>query len=282
MSNDPKPPSGVPTPAAPVPRLWCTDCRAPVTQYYALDDNRPVCGKCRVGYAAKIARGEGPQAMVRAILYGLGGALAGAALIAILIETVGFGRLIAALGIGWIVAWAINRATGDYFDQRYRILAVVLTYFAVGLGSLAPVVVALVNLPDEVVVAEAEVTDDAAADDDEEYEEYEQYRGVEEIALAEYDSVRAAHAEQRAKSSEQLMAEGLSAGSVLDAALGMVIMFFTLPLLSIFAFGIHGAVVGVLALGYGMYKAWEMTGKGVAYTISGPYRVGHGPVSPSL
>ena len=254
--ESPEQPQDSAAPPAPA-HLWCTDCRTPLrTQYFALDE-RPVCARCRMGYASKIARGEGPGALSRAVMYGLGAALAGAAMIAIVVRFVGFGRIISAIAIGWIVGMAINRATGEYFGRRYRIMAVVLTYFAVGLGSLLPVAIELARMPDEPVVVAAAL---------ESYDE-------------EYINIPAEINEERAKSGEQRMAEDLAEGGPLGIAVGLVIMFFTLPLLSIFTFGIHGAVVGVLALGYGMYKAWELTGTGVAYTLTGPYRVGQGPIT---
>ena len=263
MATDPTSPDQ-PQDASAGARLWCTDCRTPLrTQYFALDE-RPVCARCRAGYATKIARGEGPGALPRAVLYGLGAALAGAALIALVVQVMGFGRIISAIAIGWIVALAINKATGEYYGRHYRILAVALTYFAVGLGSLAPVVIELARMPDDVVLVSAV---DAVALED--YSDADSFYGPEE------------RREARARSGDERMAEDLARAGPLKAAVSVVIMLLTLPLLSIFTFGIHGAVVGVLALGYGMYKAWELTGKGVAYSLSGPFRVGQGPIAPA-
>lgn len=288
MPTDPKAipaPTFGPPAEAPKPSLWCTDCRTPLrAHYYALDE-RPVCAKCRTVYTAKITRGTGPQALWRAAAYGLGAALAGAAFIGIIIHTVGFGRIICAIAIGWMVATAINYATGAYFARRYRILAVVLTYFAVGLGSLTPVVVALATLPDEVIVADVSTAEaDAMADDEalSDDEEYEQYVSVEEQALAELEAAKAAKAAFDATTPEQRAASDIAEASFVRAAGSLVVMLLTLPLLSLFTFGIHGAVVGLLALGYGIWKAWELTGTGVAYTVAGPYRVGSGPIPPSL
>ena len=256
MPPDATPPAE-PQDTAGHPFLWCTDCRTALrTQYYALDE-RPVCGKCRVGYAARITRGEGPGSLPRAIAYGVGAALVGAAFIALVVQFIGFGRIISAIAIGWLVGLAINKATGEYFGQRYRILAVGLTYFAVGLGSIAPIAIALARVPEPVVISAALETNDEPI------------------------NIPARMNEERAKSSEQRMAEDLSREGTLSIAVSMVIMLVTLPLLSIFTFGIHGAVVGLLALGYGIFKAWELTGKGVAYTLSGPYRVGQGPIAPA-
>ena len=55
--------------AAPIPNaapyMWCSDCRAQMRdRYYALNE-RPICATCRPGYAEKIERRDGKEAMWR-------------------------------------------------------------------------------------------------------------------------------------------------------------------------------------------------------------------------
>jgi hypothetical protein len=253
--------------ARPAPFLWCSDCRTPLrTNYYALNE-RPVCGKCKPGYAARVARGTGRRAFGRATLYGLGAALAGAALIATVVMTIGFGRLICALAIGYVVARAVNRATGDYYGRRYQWLAVALTYFSVGLGSLGPVLVAYAKLDDAVDGAArgAQVTLEGA-------------RGADPTAQA-APAPPPAQRDYDPDGSSTRYASRLAYGDAVSRLGGWVLLLVLLPLLTAFTYGLYGGVIGLMAFIYAMRKAWDITGLGVTYAISGPHRVGEGPIA---
>jgi len=44
-------------------------------------------------------------------------------------------------------------------------------------------------------------------------------------------------------------------------------------------FGMMASAMGVMALGYALYQAWKQTdGEGMVLDLSGPYRVGQGPI----
>ena len=58
----------------------------------------------------------------------------------------------------------------------------------------------------------------------------------------------------------------------------MLVLFLTLPLLANFAYGLYAGGFGALAMGYGVYKAWTITGNSVGVLLSGPHRIGSGPV----
>jgi len=262
-------PAFTPTPPpSRAPLLWCSDCRTPLrTNYYALNE-RPVCGKCRPGYAAKIARGIGPGSLRRAALAGLGVALAGAVVVAFVIMTMGFGRLLCGLAIGYAVARTVNRATGDYFARRYQVLAVALTYFSVGLGSLAPVAIAYAKLDDAVYGAMpgAQVTLEGA-------------RGADPLA----QPAPAAPPRQRdydPDGSATRFASRLAYGNVVARVGGFLLLLVALPLLTAFGYGLYGGVISLMAMAYALRKAWDITGLGVTFAISGPHRVGEGPIAP--
>ena len=250
--------------------LWCSDCRAPLrAHYYSLNDERPVCGQCKPAYKARIARGSGPRAMGRAVLYGLGAAVAGAALVGAVALTIGFGRPLCAIAIGYMVAKAVNAATNHYHGRRYQVLAVALTYFAVGLGSLTPVVKAYASLedaPPPAATAGAGTADGPA--------------GLEDLADLESPADAAgSRTPAGAGGDESQWAARLASGGFLGRVGAVLMLLVTLPLMSLFAYGIQGAVVGVFAFGYGMRKAWELTGRGVAFTVTGPHRIGTGPIA---
>ena len=64
--------------------------------------------------------------------------------------------------------------------------------------------------------------------------------------------------------------------------MGSVLLLVTIPLLANFVYGLYAGAFGALAMGYGVYKAWTITGNSVGVLLSGPHRVGTGPVAQTL
>jgi hypothetical protein len=274
-ADDPAPPPG--------PSIWCSDCRTPLRSYYYALDTRPVCPKCRQVYAAQIARGAGSGAVTRALLYGGGAALASALVMGGVILVIGVARIFLAVGVGWAVGKAIHAATGGYLATKYRLMAVVFTYFAIGLGYLSPVLVALSRIedPPPAVVAAGEDPDihpretavtprpaAAVVDPDDPFADV-------EAAIAQLEADRKA----MTKSGETLAAEEISSASTIRALGMLLILMLTLPLLAGLAYGMYGAAFTVLGMIYGVYKAWEITGDAIAQSLTGPHKVGTGPIS---
>ncbi|HVE79865.1 MAG TPA: hypothetical protein VNA89_13450, partial [Gemmatimonadaceae bacterium] len=207
--------------------------------------------------------------------------------LALIIQFIGFGRLIAAVGIGWLVGKAIGAATADLGGRRYQLVAVALTYFAIGLGSILPVVATFVTAADEAAVTavgppsgRGPFEANAAANESALYE------GGGEDPLAELsgpDPVAELEAEMspahRGASPEELRARELRAAGPFRAMLQLLVLMVTLPLLGMFAYGIHGAVLGMFSLGFGMLKAWRLTDEGIKLVLTGPHRVGTGPIT---
>jgi hypothetical protein len=246
------------------------------TYYYALE-TRPLCPKCKVPYAAQIARGSGPGSLTRVLVYGGGAALGCALLLGIGVLAFGYLRVIAAVGIGFAVGRAVNYASGSFFDTRYRVIAAVFTYAALGLGSLAPVIRGVASASDQPVIVAVEEDEDAD-DDANPYADMD----LDEIATAMEEDREAAQAAARemprAEREEAAAAQELASKPFISFMGTMLILLVTLPLLANFAFGLYAGAFGALAMGYGVYKAWEITGNSVGVLLSGPHRVGTGPV----
>ena len=61
--------------------------------------------------------------------------------------------------------------------------------------------------------------------------------------------------------------------------LAFVLLLFS-PLFAMMQFGMMASAMGVLALGYALYQAWKQTdGQGMLLDLSGPFRVGQGPIA---
>ena len=122
------------------PAVMCAGCRARLeTEYYEIN-GRPFCGDCRgkIEGVAEPARGLLPFAV--AAIFGLGAAVAGAAIYYAVIAITHLEIGLVAILIGYMVGYAVRRGAGGRGGLRFQILAAVLTYGAVGL-AYAPLIV---------------------------------------------------------------------------------------------------------------------------------------------
>src|SRR5690349_19708029 len=132
--------SPVPNPEEPkrVHAIQCSDCRnVSRISYYALNE-RPICARCKLQYAERIARAKGHGAWNRAVFQGFNAASIGALVTALSITLFGLTRMICAVGVGYLVGTAIKKANGGWPGRKYQILAVGLTYYALGFGAIIP------------------------------------------------------------------------------------------------------------------------------------------------
>jgi hypothetical protein len=245
-ANDlPAPPPG--------PAMWCSECRAAMrTQYFALNE-RPICAKCRPQYAKMIQRGTGPAAMQRAVIHGLVTTLVGAAALAAGVIVFPFIRLPVVVGIGWFMGKRIMASVDGYGGRRYQYLAVGLTYLAISIGSIVPAIKRAHDDAKRQAAIEAAQIRTLATEHQAINEELEAL-GIEPI---------------RTRPQEEKAGVG-----------SFVVAFFTLPILAMFEYGIYVAAVGLFAIGFALYKAWDFTdGQGLDLQLRGPFRVGTGPIT---
>ena len=110
------------------PRI-CAACKQPIAGAYFQVQNHVICAAC----AAKIQAGrqsQRPAPLFRAVIYGVGAAVAGCILYAIPLA-MGFQIGIVALAVGYMVGKAIRHASYGTGGRPQQILAVALTYFAI-------------------------------------------------------------------------------------------------------------------------------------------------------
>lgn len=224
------------------PVLWCTVCHVAMrTSYYALNGERALCADCKQPFEDRVARGTGPEALSRALLWGAGAAAAAALLLGGALVLVGFLQLFAAIAVGWVVARVIGRATANYGGRQYQMIAVLLTYVALGAAFLIPVV------RDTIALAQAQ------------------------------DALAALPAGALTGVGSSPFGESGPLGAVVNALLLMV----TLPLVAPFAYGYRGAAIAYVALALAVWKVWDMTRCRGELNLSGPFRVGRGPIDPT-
>jgi hypothetical protein len=116
----------------------CAACKQLVAGEHYQVQNQVICASC----AAKIRAGQQSQKPVplfRAVIYGVGAALAGCILYAIPLA-MGFQIGIVALVVGYMVGKAIRHASYGTGGRAQQVLAVVLTYLAIS-ASIVPALV---------------------------------------------------------------------------------------------------------------------------------------------
>jgi hypothetical protein len=124
--------------ASPGAGLACAMCGTPLrTEYFNVAD-QPTCASCKgaVERANQAAAVEGRRAgrFARAFAFGLAAAIAGAILYYGVIALTGWEIGLVAIVIGFMVGFAVRKGSGGVGGRRYQLLAVILTYFAVGLA----------------------------------------------------------------------------------------------------------------------------------------------------
>jgi len=247
--------------------LACALCGAPLrTQYFHVAE-QPTCATCKDGVerANRTATAKSRRAgiLARAFGFGLAAAVAGAILYYAVIAITGWEIGLVAIVIGFMVGYAVRKGSGEAGGRRYQWLAVVLTYFAVGL-AYAPLAFKS--------FAEGGGARDAAVADSE---------GVASTAAT--DAAPAADSVGSLAAREQPNL-ATTAGTQTDAAstpgmmaaLGITFLFiFALPVMYIAGSMPSGLISAIIIL-VGMQQAWKMTAR-VEVPISGPYKVGAGP-----
>jgi hypothetical protein len=115
--------------------MKCAACQQPIGGVYFQIKGTPVCGGCAEKLRAQIPR-DSHGAFVRALLFGVGGALLGLVLYVAFALATGLIIGWVSLAVGYIVGKAMHLGSGGVGGRRYQIVAVLLTYFAVSISAV--------------------------------------------------------------------------------------------------------------------------------------------------
>jgi hypothetical protein len=105
-----------------------------MVQYFSAN-GRPVCAGCRNNVAEQLAHPGGN--LPKGILFGVGGAIAGAAAYFGVAVLVNAEIALVAIGVGWLVGRAVQLGSGGRGGRPQQIAAAVLTYLALDAAYLA-------------------------------------------------------------------------------------------------------------------------------------------------
>lgn len=234
------------------PAVSCAACNRAVDTEYYLINGTSVCDSCLQAVAAAATPARGLGRFFLAGLFGVGAAIAGAILYYGVIAITNLEIGIVAIVIGYMVGWAVRRGAAGRGGRRFQILALILTYWSVGL-AYAPLA----------------------------YQAIKSKQGADASAASAGKS--AATPDTAAKAPTGDAAKGATGGETPPAvgvgdlllAFGLLFVFvFALPVLFI-AGSMPGGLISALIIFFGLRQAWRMTGV-PALDVSGPYKVGPG------
>jgi hypothetical protein len=117
------------------PTMTCAACRRPVTGPYFQINGKPACSECTRKIQEQIPK-DSHAAFVRAVLFGVAGAILGFALYVIFALATGLVIGFVSLAVGFIVGKAMNLGSRGVGGRRYQIAAVLLTYLAVSMSAV--------------------------------------------------------------------------------------------------------------------------------------------------
>ena len=231
----------------------CKMCQKPITATYYRVNGAMVCDGC----ADRVRRGK-PQdshaAFVKAVLFGLGGFVAG------LIAYAGFSIMTGiqigylSLAVGWIIGKAMMIGSGNIGGRRYQIAAVFLTYAAV---SMAAIPIALLYHPG---TGQTQTTNQSRA------------HAKDSTTVNQDSQTQHANNNNDATGKTGDDPPHRSAVARMLIALGKVALIgLASPFLEV-AEGV-GGVIGLVILFVGMQFAWKMTASRATISLEGPYQV---------
>jgi hypothetical protein len=255
-------PSGDP---ATSPSVTCVVCGRSVGAEYYTANGKPVCASCRDVVTSATATPRSPGPLLLAGLFGLGAAVAGAAIYYAVIAIANLEIGIVAILIGYMVGWAVRKGAGGRGGRRFQILAVALTYWAVGLAYTPLAFKQMVG--DKKGTSASTLTTDST--------------GTVGPTIGERvgDSTQAAANAADSTTRTAPADEAVTASDVLKTIGALALLVFALPVLSVFG-SLPFGLISALIIFIGMRQAWQMTAA-PQLAISGPFRVGTGPASAS-
>jgi hypothetical protein len=113
----------------------CKSCQQELSGAYFRINGMLACEKCTRQLQAQTPK-DTHAAFVRAILFGVGGAIAGLILYSSFTILTGIIIGYVSLAVGWLVGTAMKKGSQGVGGRRYQIAAVALTYAAVSLSAI--------------------------------------------------------------------------------------------------------------------------------------------------
>ena len=242
-------------------------------RYYVVNE-RPVCAKCTPAFARRIKRTDGEGAMLRVGLQGALVAIVGMVALTLVGIVFPVARIFLVVPIGYFIGKRMMASLEGYSAIRYQRVAVALTYICFLVGFTLPNVIAAQKDRERRAENRSKMQGTMATQADAFKQE------VDALNKQRADSVASASDEDAAAAARARAKREAAARADAGPGLGLAIVMMLLsPFLSMVQFGMMFSAVGLMAVGYSLYLAWKQTdGQGMHLALSGPFRVGQGPI----
>jgi hypothetical protein len=219
-----------------------------------------ICGKCRAGFEGTLVGGSGANRFGRALLFGTGAAIVGAAIYYAILAATGYSIGLLAVLVGYMVGRAVNVGSHRKGGRKYQLLAAFLTYFAM---SSTYIVEGVRQIDNEVrkPVGASGASTDTIIDDDRPAPSAGGLVRPESIAPSGDPAAETGTARPSTPKGEY------NGKNMLFALTALIAIVLIAPIVAGFS-----SPILLLILGFGVYQAWKMN-RGVVLELSGPFQL---------
>ena len=244
----------------------CAVCGAALRATYHMLGDSMICGRCRSQHETAMG-GAGAHRFARALLFGVGAAVVGAAIYYAILAATGYSIGIIAIFVGYLVGRAVNVGSKGKGGRKYQLLAALLTYFAI---SSTYLVEGLRQIGEERSNKSADTTStiagttSATSADSAETDEYQEAETSPDV-MGTSGKVDSAAGSRHARPS----------GSVLILLVAILTLLLLAPILAGFS-----SPILLLILGFGVFQAWKMN-RGISADLTGPFNLRTAPLPPA-
>jgi hypothetical protein len=258
----------------------CQFCQQPIAGQYYRAHGTIACPSCAHLMRGKLAK-DTHAAFVRALLFGIGAAVAGLILYATFAIATGIVIGYASLAVGWMIGTAMMKASNGVGGRRYQIAAVLLTYAAVSMAAV-PIWIHYAgkqarSSQSQRVQRKPEPPQDLSAEQRQLEQEFGRQRPLPKPPPANLNTAPGISAEpspsitpdgQMSPSAQLPLKQRISRG---EAIVKIALLGLFSPFVEAWAGGFNfGWLIGLVILFVGMKFAWGITA-GKAVEIFGPF-----------
>jgi hypothetical protein len=260
----------------------CSMCAAPIRGHYYEIGGNVACASCRQQVQHHLDSGSARAALG----WGALAAAAGAGIYYAISALTGYEFGLIAILVGYMVGGAVRKGAHGKFGRRYKLIAVGLTYLAIGStyvpyifagmkDAMVPSGLAKSGLAGKhetpgsasaaAIPANADIPEQDTSADPREAD-------ATDLAAQAADSLATGTPATPQPAAGSESATPSLAVAIPLAILGLLALALLAPILGII-FGLPASILGAIILGVALHQAWRMN-VGETVAITGPYRLG--------